>query len=103
MKKLLLLVTVVSLVAFLPGCAGVIWNSAFYETATIGDAEKLMGEIGAKEVAKYTSILGIVNLGYETYQGLISAELRKGNRTYHQVSKNYFLVAQNVGYIVENK
>jgi hypothetical protein len=83
----------------LPGCAGVIWNSSFYETALAGDAVKMVEGTGAKEVAKYTSIFGFFPLGYNTYAGLISSELRKGNRTYHVVTKNYVVWSQTTGYI----
>jgi len=101
MKKLLLLVTVVTLGLGLGGCAAVVWNSSFYETTTVGDAEKMMENVGAKEVAKYTMIFSFP-LGYETFQGLISAELRKGNRTLHVVRKNYYIYSQTIGYIVEH-
>jgi len=101
MKKLLLLVTMLTLTMGMGGCAGVIWNSPFYETATIGDAEKMMSDVGAKEVGKYTTIFGCWVLGYETYQGLVSSELRKGGRTYHKVVKDYIFYSQTIGYIVE--
>jgi len=80
------------------GCASVVWNSAFYETAFESDAVKLVEGVGAKEVAKYTTVLWFP-LGIETYQGLISAELRKGKRAYHKVVKNYYFFSETIGYI----
>jgi hypothetical protein len=97
------LVAVVALGLGASGCAAIVWNSPFYETATAGDAEKFMNEVGAKEVGKYTSILNFYPLGYGTYQGLIASELRKGNRTYHRVTTDYFFVSVTKGYIVENR
>jgi len=98
MKKVLLAMAVcVSM--FAAGCAGVIWNTSFHETATHGSATKMVEGAGAKEVGSYTSILGIWNLGYDTYAGLVSSELRKGKRNYHQVVKNYFLWQQTTGYV----
>jgi hypothetical protein len=100
MKKLLLLVTVVTLGLGAGGCAGVLWNASFYETTTVGNAEKMMGDVGAKEVAQYTVIFG-VPLGYETFAGLISSELRRGGRL-HLVEKNYLIYRQVSGFIISN-
>jgi len=99
-RKLALIFAVLGTCVLTTGCAGVIWNSSFYETATVGDADKMMSDVGAKEVAKYTTFLGY-NMGLDTYRGLVSAELRKGNRTYHVVRKNYYIYSQTIGYIVE--
>jgi hypothetical protein len=96
MKKVLL--AVVASVFLLSGCAGVIWNASFYETALPKDADASMQAVGAKEVAKYTVIFGYA-MGYETYQGLVAAELRKGKRLYHEVQKNYLIYQQNIGYV----
>jgi hypothetical protein len=102
MKKVLLLVAVVMCVGMLSGCtAGIVWNASFHETATVNDADKIMTNAGAKEVGKYTTFLGY-NLGYETYMGLVSAELRKGGRDYHIVRKDYIFFRQTIGYIREN-
>ena len=96
MKKVLL--AVVASVFLLSGCAGVVWNSSFYETTLPKDADASMQAVGAKEVAKYTIIFGYP-MGYETYQGLVAGEMRKGKRLYHQVRKDYWIYQQNVGYI----
>jgi hypothetical protein len=101
MKKLLLLVTVVALGLGASGCAAIVWNSPFYETATAGDAEKFMADVGAKEVGKYTTVLNLFWLGYETYQGLVASEMRKGNKTYHVVRTNYYFWSVTKGYIVD--
>ncbi|MCL2220475.1 MAG: hypothetical protein FWB94_11420 [Chitinispirillia bacterium] len=97
MKKVL--IAVVLCVSMLTvGCAGVIWNAAFYETALPADATKMVEASGAKEVGKYTTFLWI-DLGYATYQGLVSAEMRKGKRNYHIVRKNYYIFSQTIGYV----
>ncbi|MCL2184053.1 MAG: hypothetical protein FWB85_11370 [Chitinispirillia bacterium] len=98
MKKVLIAVVLCASMLTV-GCAGVIWNSAFHETALPADATKMVEDAGAKEIGKYTTIFWGINLGYDTYSKLVSAEMRKGKRSYHVVVKNYLLFSETVGYI----
>ena len=102
MKKVLL--AVAASVFLLSGCvASIAYNVPFRETTTIDDATQVMEGMGAKEVARYTSywipFFGSQTSGVSTYEGLISAEMRKGKRLLHVVTKDHFFYSQTIGYV----
>jgi len=76
--RIMALGAVLFVVLLFTGCASLTWNSPVTETGTRNGLEIALQNAGAREVARYTRVLGIFNFGQATFNGLVVAEARAG-------------------------
>jgi hypothetical protein len=60
------------------GCATLTWNSPVTESGTTSAMKTALNNADAKEIANYTVILGVFELGRPTFDGLVTAAARSG-------------------------
>ncbi|MCL2381277.1 MAG: hypothetical protein FWC64_06750 [Treponema sp.] len=82
-KTLGMLVLTLTFGVIAMGCASLTWNTPVTETGTRGGMETALQNAGAREIARYTRVLGIFRFGGATFDGLVIAAARAGDSVHY--------------------
>lgn len=98
--KLGVLIMVLVFGMVMSGCASITWNSPVTETGTVSGMKTQLNNAGAKEIAEYTLILNMFELGRNTFDGLVVAAARAGKKIHILRTYNPF-VQKVIAYSVD--
>jgi hypothetical protein len=92
-----MLAVMLALGMLLSGCASLTWNAAVTETGSVSALKTAEDNAGGKEIANYTVILGVFELGRATFTGLVVAAARAG-KTIDIMTTNHLVVQKVIAY-----
>ena len=92
-----MLALMLALGMLLSGCASLTWNASVTETGSAAALKTAEDNAGGKEIANYTVILGFIQLGRSTFEGLVVAAARSG-KSVDIMTTNHLVVQKVVAY-----